>query len=108
MYKRLVLVLAAVAACAQSPALDSITPDALKGDLSFLASDALEGRATPSRGQDIAAEFIASRFRAAGLEPAGDDGYFQTAKMVLQKPIVKGTLIAVHVGGKSITVPEDK
>jgi hypothetical protein len=51
----------------------------LKADVSFLASDALEGRATPSRGLDLAAEYIAAQFRRAGLEPAGDDGYFQTA-----------------------------
>ncbi|HEX8351351.1 MAG TPA: M28 family peptidase, partial [Pyrinomonadaceae bacterium] len=41
---------------------------------------ALEGRGTPSRGLHIAAEYIAAQFRRAGLEPAGDDGYFQTAK----------------------------
>jgi Zn-dependent M28 family amino/carboxypeptidase len=51
----------------------------MRGHLSFLASDALEGRATPSRGLDVAAEYIAAQFRRAGLEPAGDDGYFQTA-----------------------------
>ena len=51
----------------------------LKADVSFLASDALEGRATPSRGLDLAAEYIAAQFRRAGLEPAGDDGYFQIA-----------------------------
>jgi Zn-dependent M28 family amino/carboxypeptidase len=39
----------------------------------------LEGRDTPSRGLDIAAEYIAAQFRRIGLEPAGDDGYFQTA-----------------------------
>ncbi len=38
----------------------------------------LEGRDTPSRGLDIAGEYIASQFRRLGLEPAGDDGYFQT------------------------------
>src|SRR5690606_34504440 len=53
---------------------------------SFLASDALEGRGTPSRGLDIAAEFIASQFRGAGLEPLGDDGYFQTADWNLIDP----------------------
>jgi hypothetical protein len=57
-----------------------LTADALKADVSFLASDALQGRGTPSPGLDIAAEFIASQFRRAGLEPAGDDGYFQTAQ----------------------------
>ncbi|HKD10053.1 MAG TPA: M28 family peptidase [Bryobacteraceae bacterium] len=57
-----------------------LTADALKADVSFLASDALQGRGTPSPGLDIAAEFIASQFRRSGLEPAGDDGYFQTAQ----------------------------
>ena len=62
-------------------ALEQVTAESLRGHLSFLASDALEGRATPSRGLDTAAEYIAAQFRRAGLEPAGDDGYFQTVKM---------------------------
>ncbi len=66
-------------------ALDHISADSLRGHLSFIASDALEGRNTPSRGLDIAAEYIAAQFRRAGLEPVGDTnasgehGYFQTA-----------------------------
>lgn len=59
--------------------LSTISANTLRGNLSFLASDALEGRGTPSRGLDIAAEYIAAQFRAAGLEPLGDDGFFQTA-----------------------------
>lgn len=61
-------------------ALERISPASLRGHLSFIASDLLEGRGTPSRGLDIAAEYIAAQFRRAGLEPVGDDGYFQTAK----------------------------
>src|SRR4029079_1983819 len=60
-----------------------ITANSLRGHVSFLASDLLEGRDTPSRGRDIAGEYIASQFRRLGLEPAGDDGYFQT---VVQRP----------------------
>ena len=48
--------------------LNAITAPNLKGDLSFLSSDALQGRYTPSPGLDVAAEFIASQFRAAGLD----------------------------------------
>ncbi len=55
-----------------------ITANSLRGTVSFLASDLLEGRDTPSRGLDIAGEYIASQFRRLGLEPAGDDGYFQS------------------------------
>jgi Peptidase family M28 len=51
----------------------------LMADVSFLASDALQGRATGSPGLDMAAEYIAAQFRRTGLEPVGDDGYFQTA-----------------------------
>lgn len=60
-------------------ALERVSAEDMKGHLSFIASDALEGRMTPSRGLDLAAEYIAAQFRRAGLEPAGDDGYFQNA-----------------------------
>jgi hypothetical protein len=62
-----------------SAAVERISADSLRGHLAFLSSDLLEGRKTPSRGLDLAAEYIAAQFRRAGLEPAGDDGYFQTA-----------------------------
>ncbi|HWC77349.1 MAG TPA: M28 family peptidase [Blastocatellia bacterium] len=64
-------------------ALDLVSADSLKGHLSFIASDHLEGRNTPSRGLDTAAHYIAAQFRRAGLEPAGDDGFFQTARWLL-------------------------
>src|ERR1700691_2509094 len=63
-------------------ALAAVSADELKGDLSFLASDVLQGRFTPSPGLEVAAEFIAAKFRAAGLEPGGDHDYFQMAEMV--------------------------
>ncbi len=67
-------------------ALDRISADSLRGHLSFLASDLLEGRDTPSRGLDLAAEYIAAQFRRAGLEAVGDDGYFQTANWEVSEP----------------------
>jgi hypothetical protein len=81
--------LLAAIAFAQAPAL-RIDANDLKADVSFLASDALEGRATPSKGLDVAAEYIASQFRRAGLEPAGDDGYFQNAAFYWVKPALEG------------------
>ncbi|MEJ5369107.1 MAG: M28 family peptidase [Bryobacteraceae bacterium] len=59
----------------------SISADLLKAHVSFLASDALEGRDTPSRGLDLAAEYIASQFRRLGLKPGAGSSYFQTARM---------------------------
>ena len=52
----------------------------LTGPLStvrYLADDALEGRFSGTRGAQCAGDYIAERFRALGLEPAGEEGYFQ-------------------------------
>jgi Peptidase family M28 len=43
----------------------------------FLADDSLEGRGTGSAGFEKAANYMAEQFHAAGLEPAGVDGYRQ-------------------------------
>jgi len=88
--------------------MNHVSADSLRGNLSFLASDLLEGRATPSRGLDLAAEYIAAQFRRAGLEPAGDDGYFQTATVTVREPNREGFAMSVSVGGRTMTVAADE
>lgn len=85
-------------------ALNAISPDALRGRLSFLASDLLEGRDTPSRGLDIAAEYIASEFRRAGLEPVGDEGYFQNAPYTTMQRDLSQMVLTVEAGSERIRV----
>src|SRR5580765_1224865 len=92
----------------QRAVLDHISADSLRGHLSFLASDLLEGRATPSRGLDLAAEYIAAQFRRAGLEPVGDDGYFQTAMLIEREPNWDGFEMTVTAGGKTIRVAKSE
>ena len=82
-----------------------ISADSLRGHLSFLSSDLLEGRGTPSRGVDLAAEYIAAQFRRAGLEAAGDDGYFQTANWHYAQRKDGSLALTVNAGGKTIVVP---
>lgn len=84
--------------------LDRISADSLRGHLSFIASDALEGRNTPSRGLDIAAEYIASQFRRAGLEPVGDDGYFQTAHFLTTERNMDAFKLQIYNESETITV----
>jgi hypothetical protein len=84
-------------------ALEGIGAAGLRGHLSFIASDLLEGRDTPSRGLDIAAEYIAAQFRRAGLEPAGEGGgYFQTTEFATRsapdKPIKSRNVAALLRG----------
>jgi hypothetical protein len=85
-------------------ALDHISADSLRGHLSFLASDLLEGRDTPSKGQEIAAEYIAAQFRRAGLEPVGDDGYFQTANWKVAEPDPSSFTLDFRIAGDSYTI----
>ncbi len=94
-----------------TPAIESvlnrISPDSLRGHLSFIASDLLAGRDTPSPGLDIAAEYIAAQFRRAGLEPAGDDGYFQTARYVRLDPRPESFSLTLHTPHGATTVGEE-
>ncbi|WP_452219962.1 M28 family peptidase [Lacinutrix salivirga] len=50
----------------------------IEEDVAFLSSDSLEGRQTGSEGEQKAAQYIADRFTAIGLQSKGTDGFFQT------------------------------
>ncbi|MBZ5498317.1 MAG: M28 family peptidase [Acidobacteriia bacterium] len=71
----------------EQQAVSVISADSLRGHLSFIASDLLKGRKNGSPGEVLAAEYIASQFRRAGLKEAGDDGYFQTASGDRKTPL---------------------
>lgn len=51
-----------------------------------LADDSMQGRGTATPGGERAARFLAAEMRRIGLQPAGDDGYFQTVPMYLPAP----------------------
>jgi hypothetical protein len=72
----LALTLAGSAALAQSPDWGALGK-LWWSHIQFLADDSLEGRDTGSRGLEKAAGYMAEQFRAAGLQPAGVDGYRQ-------------------------------
>jgi hypothetical protein len=85
---RLILISLAIAATAgavEVPApppapvggLAAISQAALLTDVAHLADPALGGRVAGSAGFWQAAGWAADRFRALGLQPGGDDGYFQ-------------------------------
>jgi hypothetical protein len=57
-------------------ARERITADGIRSHLLFLSSDRLAGRAPGEPGAAIAADYIAARLVAAGLEPLGGS-YFQ-------------------------------
>jgi hypothetical protein len=50
-----------------------------------LADDSMQGRRIATPGIARAARFIAGEMRRAGLEPAGDSGYFQRVPLVVRR-----------------------
>ncbi len=70
-----VFVLSGISVFAQTETvigLQAITADVVKGQLRFLASDWTEGRAVGTKGEYLAADYIASMFEFYGLKPFGD------------------------------------
>jgi hypothetical protein len=55
----------------------TIKAEDLKAHLSILASDEYEGRETGKKGQKMAAEYIANKFKELGLEAPVNGSYFQ-------------------------------
>jgi hypothetical protein len=53
---------------------EQVAANSVRSHVEFLADDRLEGRDTGSRGHEIAAQYVASRFREMGLEPGGPNG----------------------------------
>jgi hypothetical protein len=51
----------------------------IHGEVEFLASDAMQGRGSGTHDELVAAEYLASELRRAGIQPAGDNGgYIQS------------------------------
>ena len=90
----LALVAFAVVARAQSPhdatgvpgrvarGFHAIRPDSLRADLTFLASDDLQGRMSLETGDAVAIEWVAAALKKAGLKPAFGDSYTQAVPVI--------------------------
>ena len=76
---------------------DTITAAQLKEYLSFIASDEMEGRDTPSRGLDITAKFLATNLSRWGFKGAGGDGtLFQKIGMRRESIDTAGTRVQLN------------
>lgn len=95
-----------IAAAVASRGVDTISAAQLRTYLSFIASDEMEGRDTPSRGLDTVAKFIALNLTRWGFKPAGDDGtFFQ--KIALHREQVDSTKSIAEINGEKFNFGED-
>ncbi|HSK11075.1 MAG TPA: M28 family peptidase, partial [Vicinamibacterales bacterium] len=77
-------------------AAQGITAAQLKDYLTFVASDEMEGRLTPSRGHDATARFIATLLSRWGVKPGGDEGsYFQSIPLRREKVLADGVELVI-------------
>lgn len=78
---------------------------AMKAHVMFLASDAMRGREAGSHEFDIAAQYVAAQFYAAGLRPGGDEGgYLQKVPLIGYKLADKGNFVWTATGGQPQTL----
>ncbi|HVM22639.1 MAG TPA: M28 family metallopeptidase [Sphingomicrobium sp.] len=80
---------AAPLAAQTAPAFDA---NRLKQHIRILSSDAYEGRAPATRGEQMTVDYIAKQFQAAGLQPGGEviDGKRQWTQRV---PLLKSDIV---------------
>lgn len=72
---------------------------AMKAHVLFLAADALKGREAGTPEYDIAAEYVAAQFYAAGLKPGGTDGsYLQRVPLASYRAADRGTMVLTTRG----------
>ncbi|MCH1406364.1 MAG: M28 family peptidase [Schleiferiaceae bacterium] len=62
---------------AQEIPIDLSATKRMEQDLFFLSSDALKGRKPGTPEADVAREYIEGKMMAYGIEPMGENGYFQ-------------------------------
>jgi hypothetical protein len=72
--------------------------------ITVIADDSMHGRTTGSEDYVRAAHYIAGEFRKAGLEPAGTDGYLQTAHLATARLVSEHSGIALVTNGVTDTL----
>ena len=87
-------------------AVDTISADQMKDYLTFIASDEMEGRDTPSRGLDTTAKFLALTLARWGFKPAGDAGSF-LQRIDLRRNRAGNDQTKVEINGRTLTAGTD-
>jgi hypothetical protein len=90
---------------AADQAMSTISPDAIRADMRFLSDDALEGRGTATRGHELAAKYMATRFEGMGLQPAGDTNtYFQSVPLRSLRTNTETSSLAITRNGSPLSL----
>jgi Zn-dependent M28 family amino/carboxypeptidase len=96
------VVAAALAAWTAPAQMHLIEGERIRPHVRFLAHDLLEGRGVGQRGGQLAAQYIAAQFAAAGLKPgAPGGGWFQPVPLRVVEA-APGPTLEAEAGGKRL------
>ena len=88
-----------------SAATPAIRSDDVLPHIQFLASDDMRGRASGSPELEIAADYIARQFAAAGLQPGGENGsWFQPFELDAGFTVGTGNTVVLRSDSRAITL----
>nr|MBC7612455.1 M28 family peptidase [Pseudopedobacter sp.] len=82
--------------------LNQVSPDAIKGNMTFLSDDLLAGRLPGTQGFDLAKKYMEAQFISSGLKPANGKSYIQEVPLARAK-VVANESSFVLVDGKKVT-----
>ena len=74
-----------------APPSPTAAAERFRDDVRWLADDAREGRGIGTAGLDQARKWLADRFAALGVEPAGSDGWFESFDVAVAVEARPGT-----------------
>ncbi|RYE04192.1 MAG: M20/M25/M40 family metallo-hydrolase [Sphingomonadales bacterium] len=94
------LALAPAAFAQGAPREPVFSADEVRATVTFLADDLLEGRNAGTRGYDVAARYVATRFAALGLKPGGTDGSWYQQVPLAEYVLDSSKPASVTIGAK--------
>ena len=103
----LVVVVALFAACFAQQPQPTPSVERLRADVTYLASDKLEGRRTGTPGANAAADFIAKEFGRLKLKPGDKSGFLQPFPYVAGIDLGKTNKLQFSDNGGNLRVGED-
>jgi len=84
-------------------AAETITAEDLHARLAIIADDSMMGRATPSPGLEMTAQYVADQFKRFGLTPGGENGtWFQRYPLEQRVTVVEQSHVGFMAGGQHV------
>ena len=76
-------------------AMDAVSADKIKADITYLADDRLKGRGPGTEGYQMAVDYVVAQLKALNVKPAGENGTW-LQKVRLRKSIPQDAQLSIN------------